>query len=71
MSCLSCESESQTEFPSEICVHHPGLENLGKPAVMLFPKLLTCMNCGFTEFRMTDNQLGLLGMGSARDIDAA
>lgn len=72
MPCLSCGSENQREFPSEINVHHPGLENVDKPSVMLFPKLLTCANCGFTEFRMTDSQLRLLGMVEcASETDAA
>jgi hypothetical protein len=67
MSCRSCRSENQTEFASEICVHHPGLEKVDKPAVMLFPKLRICMKCGFTEFKMHDTELRLLGESSADD----
>ena len=47
MSCMSCGSENQKEFASEITVHILGLENVDKPTVMVFPRLRTCMNCGF------------------------
>lgn len=70
VACQSCGSENQTEFPSEISVHHPGLEKVDEPTVMLFHKLLTCMSCGFTEFRISDDDLHLLGKGSASDVDA-
>lgn len=65
MSCRSCGSESQSEFASEISVHVLGLENVDKPVVMVFPKLLTCMKCGLTEFTMPAAELRLLGKDSA------
>jgi hypothetical protein len=46
MSCLSCGSEKQAEFPAEMLVHLEGLKNLDKPGVWLFPKLLVCLDCG-------------------------
>src|SRR5208282_2820118 len=61
MSCKSCSSENQRKFSSEINVHFPGLKNLDKPPVLLFPKLLVCMDCGFTEFAVPENELHLLG----------
>lgn len=70
MSCLSCGSENQTEFPSEISVHHPGLENVDTPTTMVFPKLLTCMKCGFTAFKMPEHALRLLQKSSADDGSA-
>ena len=33
-----------------IAIHFPGLKGLDKPVVWVFPKLLVCLNCGFTEF---------------------
>ena len=42
-----------------------GLKNLDKPAVLVFPKLLVCLDCGFTEFTMAETELGLLGAGVA------
>ena len=59
------------EFASEISVHIVGLENVDKPTVMVFPKLLTCIDCGFTEFRMPEKELRLLTKGPASDVEAA
>ena len=61
MRCKSCTSENQRSFTSETAVHFSGLNNLDKPAVFVFPKLLVCMDCGFTEFSMPETELRLLG----------
>jgi hypothetical protein len=61
MRCRSCTSENQRSFTSEIAVHFSGLKNLEKPTVFVFPKLLVCMDCGFTEFAIPDTKLRLLG----------
>ena len=71
MSCVSCGSENQTEFASEISVHIVGLENVDKPPVMIFPRLLTCIDCGYTEFKMPKNELRLLTRGPASNVEAA
>jgi predicted nucleic-acid-binding Zn-ribbon protein len=60
MSCKKCGSEHLTEYGSEINVHAPGQGDLDKPAVLLFPKLLVCLQCGFTEFTLSENELPLL-----------
>jgi hypothetical protein len=70
MTCRSCGSQNQTEFGGEINVHFPGLKNLDKPAVLLFPKLLVCLDCGFTEFTITKTDLRLLGAGVAASSQA-
>lgn len=71
MACISCGSKNQKEFASEISVHILGLESVDKPTVMVFPRLQTCMKCGFTEFRMPENELRLLGKGPTTDVEAA
>jgi hypothetical protein len=65
MSCKLCTSENQRRFSSEILVHFPGLKNLDKPPVFVFPKLQVCMDCGFTEFAIPETELRLLGKDSA------
>jgi hypothetical protein len=50
MSCKSCQSENQRTFNGEIAIHFPGLKGLGKAIVLVFPRFLVCLNCGFTEF---------------------
>lgn len=65
MSCRSCQSGKQQSFPSEINVHFPGRENLSKPTVMAFPKILICLNCGFAEFQVPTAELQRLAEGFA------
>ena len=65
MACKSCKSDNQREFGAEINIHFPGREALDKPAVFVFPKLLLCLRCGFTEFTITEAELNRLGEGAA------
>jgi hypothetical protein len=55
--CSSCQSVNQSTFNGEIAIHFPGLEGLEKPIVWVFPKLLVCLNCGFTEFAIPETEL--------------
>ena len=66
MSCRSCTSENQKEFGSEINIHFPGRQGLDKAAVLVFPELVVCVDCGFTEFTLPEAELHLL-----RERDAA
>jgi hypothetical protein len=68
MPCKLCKSHNQTLFPSEICIHFPdGLEALGKESVLVFPQLLICLNCGFTECSVPEAELRRLAEGSAKN----
>jgi hypothetical protein len=60
MSCLSCASGNQAEYTSEINIHFPGLKNLDKPSVFVFPKLLVCLDCGCSWFTTPETELALL-----------
>ena len=60
MSCKSCQSQSQRNFNGEIAIHFPGLKDLDKPIVWVFPKLLVCLDCGFTEFLVPETELLVL-----------
>ena len=63
MSCLTCVSANEEEFGTEILVHFPGLKNLDKPPVWVFPKLLVCLDCGFSRFTIPERELEILGGG--------
>lgn len=62
MPCKKCGSEDQTEFGAEINVHFPGGEGREKAAVLLFPRLLVCLECGFTEFVISETDLPRLSL---------
>jgi len=65
MACRSCGSGNQKEFTAEIDIHFPGLRNLDKPTVLVFPKLLVCLDCGFTQFTLPETELRYLAQGIA------
>ena len=54
MSCRVCSSENQSRFPTEIAVHPPGLST---PHLLLFPIIVVCLDCGFTEFSIPATEL--------------
>jgi hypothetical protein len=60
MSCLSCASGNQAEFTGEVNIHFPGLKNLDKPSIFVFPKLLVCLDCGCSWFTTPETELALL-----------
>jgi hypothetical protein len=63
MPCLMCASGKEAEFNSEISVHFPGVKNMDKPTVWIFPKLLVCLDCGFSWFTVPETELALLARG--------
>jgi hypothetical protein len=49
-------------------VRLPGLENIDKPTVWVFPKLVVCLDCGRAEFTAPEDELAelrLLAKGAA------
>jgi len=68
--CRSCGSSNQTQFGSEIMIHFSGLKNLDKPSVMVFPKILVCLDCGVTDFTVPKAELDQLADGGAMSIAA-
>jgi len=65
VSCKSCGSVDQSKFSGEICIHFPGLKNIDKPAVRVFPELVVCLNCGTAQFAVPDAELRLLAKAEA------
>jgi len=58
--CKACGSDKQAKFTAEIAIHFPGLSNLGRPHLLLFPETLICLNCGNAEFTVPESQLHML-----------
>jgi len=61
--CKSCGSVNQSKFSAEIGIHFPGLKNIDKPAVWIFPELVVCLNCGTAQFAVPEAELRLLAKG--------
>ena len=64
MACMFCASGNQSEFGSEILIHFLGLKNLDKPPVWAFPRLLICLDCGFSPFHLPPSELAVLAKGT-------
>jgi hypothetical protein len=64
MSCKSCQSPNQCKFESEVSIYFPGLANLKKSPVLAYPHLQICLNCGFLESKLSDDELRELIQGS-------
>jgi predicted nucleic-acid-binding Zn-ribbon protein len=66
MPCKSCGSENLGKFTGEIAIHFSGLKNMNKPHIFfVFPELVVCLNCGFSEFAVPETELRLLTKGRA------
>jgi hypothetical protein len=65
MECKSCGSVRQRKFTAEMGIHFPGLKNIDKPVVWVFPKLVVCLDCGISEFAMPEAELRLLAKGDS------
>jgi hypothetical protein len=48
-------------------IHFSGLKNLNKPGAWVFPKLLVCLDCGFSQFTVPVAELALLAKGTGTE----
>ena len=60
MSCESCGSERQVQFDAEINIHFSGVRNIDEPGVLVFPKVVICIDCGASQFSLPTGDLGQL-----------
>jgi hypothetical protein len=63
--CKSCGSDKQRKFTAEIAIHFPGLKNISKPHVLVYPEPLICLNCGMAEFFVPETELRALAKNGA------
>ena len=66
MYCAICESSNQAEFTTEMIIHFSSLKNIDKPGVLAFPKVLICLDCGFSRFTTPGTDLELLAGRNTR-----
>ena len=68
MACRSCGANPDVQsFKGEIALHFSGLDGLTKPIVWVFPRVLVCLNCGFAEFAVPDEQVKTLRDSESSD----
>jgi len=67
MPCKKCGWKLEMEFGAEINMHIPGYAGMDKPAVLIFPKLFVCLECGFAEFTVPEKELPILKTLSRSD----
>ncbi|MGC1417551.1 MAG: hypothetical protein WA817_19840 [Candidatus Acidiferrum sp.] len=65
MPCKSCGSVNLSKFTAEMGIHFPGLKNIDKPVVWVFPELVVCLDCGMAEFVVPEAKLRELAKGEA------
>jgi hypothetical protein len=63
VTCKSCGSNNQAKFNAEIGIHVPELKNTDNAIVWVFPELVVCLNCGFTELTVPEDQTRQLEKG--------
>jgi hypothetical protein len=64
MSCLACASNNHVELSAVIVLNSATLQNEESACVELFPKLLVCLDCGFTRFNVSPPELASLATGT-------
>jgi hypothetical protein len=60
MTCPSCASGRVAEFSSEMMINFMGLKHIEKPGVLLFPKAVVCLDCGFLRCNVPARELDYL-----------
>jgi hypothetical protein len=60
MSCKLCQSNNQKSFDSEISLYLPTLADVNTSPFLVFPKVFVCLDCGFIEGQLSDDDLGEL-----------
>jgi Zn ribbon nucleic-acid-binding protein len=65
MPCKSCGAANQKKFIGVMGVRSPGLKNIDKLTVWVFPQLIVCLDCGTAEFVVPETELRLLAKRDA------
>jgi len=60
MSCQLCRSSNEAELGAEMVIHFSGLNNLDKPGVWVFSKLLVCLDCGGSHLKIPERKLAAI-----------
>jgi hypothetical protein len=67
MSCRACGSRREAEFTAEVMIHFTGLHDQDKTGVLVFPRLLVCLDCGSSRFTTPEAELTQLARATSLD----
>jgi hypothetical protein len=70
MSCPSCASLNLAEYATEIMIHHGGPTHPTDPGILVFPKVLVCLTCGYSRLNIAEAELRSLREASGRSAAA-
>ena len=62
MECKACGADTQIMLTAEMALHFPGLKDIDKPLVWVFPEVLVCLDCGVAVFAVPETELGALAI---------
>ena len=57
MECKACGADTQIKLTAEMALHFPGLKDIDKPLVWVFPEVLVCPDCGVAVFAVPETEL--------------
>jgi hypothetical protein len=57
---------NEKEFAAEMVIHLGGPTNIDNPGIWVFPKLVTCLDCGVVRFFVSKTELASLVAGTPR-----
>jgi hypothetical protein len=63
MICPNCSSNALEEFSTEMMLHCVGVQKFNNSGILISPKILVCLECGFSYFTTPENELVLLREG--------
>jgi len=55
---------------AEACLNFPGLKGLKTEPILIFPKTVVCVDCGFVECNLSGGELEQIRSGASR-VNAA
>ena len=56
MPCSACHSRNLREFDSEIIIHiEEAIDDLTESNALVFPKIVICMDCGFMQGQIKED----------------
>jgi len=71
MCCLLCGSGNQAELTAEMVIQFSGLKNLDKPEVFVFSRLLVCLECGGSQFKIPEKELAAVAENTRENASSA